>query len=191
MQAAPPIPTDVTVTVDNGAIATVSDDPLLAGGASVTFFGVTTTSVGTVYVQGRLLGSTFLTVTAMDYNNGSANVTVDPSGFRIWSPTVINTTTVSPATTVQIRPVRLDPVTFNTSSNQPLRGGFPVNVDVTSSDLGVGTITISPLMFNANDVFMITAFQPIGVGTSTVTVVTPAGFDTPSNNQQITATVSP
>ena len=80
---------------------------------------------------------------------------------------------------------------LNTSTNQRLRGGFSVDVDVTSSDLGVGTITISPLMFNANDVFMNTAFQPIGVGTSIVTVVTPAVFDIPSNNQQITATVSP
>ena len=65
------------------------------------------------------------------------------------------------------------------------------SVDVTSSDTGVGTITTSPLVFNGGDYNLSTEFDPQAEGTTTISVGTPAGFDTPSNYQQITATVDP
>ncbi len=191
LEAAPPAPVDVTITSNDPAAATVSTDPLVAGTPSVTFFGVTTTSVGTVYVHGLTQGVTTLTASAAGYASGNPSVRVDPSGFIIWSPSSISTTAASPPTSVQIRPVRLDPITFNWAANQNIRGGFMVDVDVTSSDLGVGTITISPLTFSSNEFFETTAFDPVAAGMCTVTVVTPAGFDPSSNLMQIMATVSP
>ena len=64
-----------------------------------------------------------------------------------------------------------------------------VGVPVTSSDLAVGTITTSPIVFNPGDSSDSTSFQPIADGTSTISIGTPAGFSTPSQYQQITATV--
>ena len=67
--------------------------------------------------------------------------------------------------------------------------GLTVNVDVTSSDTNVGTITTSPAVFNGGDSFFTTQFDPAAVGTTTISVVPPSGFNTPSNFRQITATV--
>lgn len=76
-----------------------------------------------------------------------------------------------------------------------MRGGVTVNVPVTAIDQtggpGVGTITISPVVFAGNQQTRVTQFDPGAVGTSVITVGTPSGFDTPSNNRQITATVNP
>jgi hypothetical protein len=67
-----------------------------------------------------------------------------------------------------------------------------VNVTVTSSNPAAGTITVSPVVFAPNTFSVFTAFDPTAPGgVSTITVGTPAGFDTPSNQQQITATVNP
>ena len=79
--ATPPSPVTVTVTSNNGAIATITKDGTVAGGTSLTFTNVTSTTVGTIFVQGRGLGSTTLTVQAAGYNDGTSNITVDPSGF--------------------------------------------------------------------------------------------------------------
>ncbi len=192
LQAPPPSPVDVTITSGNPSVAALSSDPLLAGGASVTFFGVSTTSVGTIHVQGLMQGmSTTLTATAAGYAVGTVNVAVDPSGFVIWSPSVINTSVGAAPTSVQIRSARLNPTTLNYSTDQRIRGGFSAAVDVETSNAAVGTITISPLTFNANDFFLNTGFDPVGAGTCNVTVLTAAGFDMPSNNRQISANVSP
>lgn len=191
LQAAPNAPTTFTVTVANPAVAAVSTSATAAGAGAVAIPGVTSTSAGPVFVQGLAVGTTTITVSAPGYTPRVANVTVDPSGFRIFTPSAINTTASSGATNVQIRPCRLHPVTLNTSVTQALRGGFSANVVVTSSDLAVGTITTSPLTFTGGALFLNTGFLPVGPGSATVSLTTPPGFDPPSNNTQITATVNP
>ncbi len=81
LAAAPPSPVDVTVTSNDAAIATVTRDGAIAGAGSVTFLGVTSASVGFVYVQGRGIGTTSLTVSAANYNNGTGSV--DGSSVRV------------------------------------------------------------------------------------------------------------
>ena len=88
--------------------------------------------------------------------------------------------------------MRLDPLTLNPTSAQPLRGGHAsVSVDVTSSNTTVGTIVGSPVVFSANQSSKTVQFDPLAVGTTTLTVAPPAGFSTPINLQQIIATVNP
>jgi hypothetical protein len=190
LEVAPPSPVDVTVTVASGTIATISDDPLLAGSTSLTFTGVSGTSVGTIYVQGRSLGNTTITVQASGYNDGGSNVTVHPSGFILYSNS-FTTTTSSANTTIQIRSGRLHPTTLNYIAYQRIRGGLTVTVDLTNSDDTVGTLTTSTLAFGPNDFFMNTEFDPLADGTTDISVLTPAGFDTSSNKTTITATVNP
>jgi hypothetical protein len=191
LQSAPPSPVDVTVTSSSGAIATLSANGTLVGGNSVTFSNVTSTSVGTVYVQGRSLGSTTLTVTAAGYTDGTASVSVQPSAFIINSPSSITTTTSAANTNVQIASARLNPTTLNWAQNQPVRGGLSVNVSVTSSNPAVGVITTSPVTFNGGVGTISTQFDPLAVGSSTLEVVQPPGFSTPSNFRSIPATVNP
>ena len=133
LQSAPPSPVTVTVTSNNGAIATITKDGTVAGGTSLTFTNVTSTTVGTIFVQGRGLGNTTITVTAPGYVNGVSNVTVDPSGF-ILNMSNFTTTAVAANTTLRVDAALLNPGTLNYQQSQALRGGLTVNVAVTSSE---------------------------------------------------------
>jgi hypothetical protein len=187
----PPSPVTVTVTSNAPTLTTLSTDPLVAGGASVTFNNVTTTNVGTVFVQGRALGSTTLTVQAAGYNDATPVITIDPSGFIVNSPSSLTTTTFSANTNVQIASARLHPTTLAWQANQPLRGGMPtVNVNLTNQDDAVGVLTLTSLLFGPNVGTQNTAFDPIAEGTSLVSVVPPAGFSTPSTDRQMPVTVT-
>ncbi len=194
--ATPPSRLDVTVTSNNPAIATITKTSTAAGDGTLIFEDVPATlpgtSIGTFFLQGRSLGTTTLTVQAPGYNGATINVTVQPSGFAFTPGTGnIPTTTFSTNTTVTVVPARLDPATLNVAQVQPLRGGHPtVDVAVTSSLTTVGTIVGSPAVFDPAEPSVSVQFDPAGGGATTVSLVPPAGFTTPSNLQQITATVT-
>ena len=189
--ATPPSPVNVTVTIASGTIAKISNSATVLGGTTLTFNNVTTTSAGTFFVNGLALGGTLITVQAPGYSDNTSTVTVQPSGFANTSPGGnFSTTTLSANTLFRVQPARLDPSTLNVSTFQSLRAELTVNVAVTSSDPNVGTITTSPVTFAGGDSFKDTAFDPASTGTAVLTVGVPAGFDTPSNSRQITATVN-
>ncbi|MFO1428573.1 MAG: PKD domain-containing protein [Candidatus Competibacteraceae bacterium] len=190
LEVVPPNPVDVTVTSTAGAIALVSKDGTVAGGTSVTFQGVTRTNVGTVYVQGLQRGSASLRIQAAGYNDANSTVTVTPSGFYI-NGNDFATTVAAANATVSIGAASLNPTTLNVAYQGSVRGGLTVNVPVTSSNPTVGTITTSPVTFTGGTTSATTQFDPQTAGTTVISVGTPPGFDTPSNQQQITATVNP
>ena len=72
-----------------------------------------------------------------------------------------------------------------------MRGGLSVNVSVTSSNQTAGVITTSPLTFSNGVGLLNTQFDPLAAGGSTIEVVPPAGFSSPSNFRTIPATVNP
>src|SRR5262249_49449517 len=82
---APPSPVDITLTIASGSIARISDSPTKLGSTSVSFLGVTNASSRTYYVQGLKTGSTQLTASAPGYADSTLTVTVDPSGFIIYT----------------------------------------------------------------------------------------------------------
>ena len=187
---APPSRLDVTVTSNNPAIATITKTSTAAGDGTLIFEDVPATlpgtSIGTIFLQGRSLGTTTLTVQAPGYNDATINVTVQPSGFA-FSPGTTNfsTTPFSANTTLTVVSGQLDPATLNYLQTQALRGGHPtVNVSVTSSLSTVGTILNSPAIFDPTDASANVQFDPVGGGATTVSLVPPAGFTPPSNLQQ-------
>ncbi len=195
--ATPPSPVTVTVTVASTAIATLvaSTNGAVAGGNTVTFTNVTSTGVGSFFVQGRAAsGTTTITAQAPGYADDVSTVTAQPSGFTVNAGN-FTTTTTAVNTGLQILAARLNVTTRNFEANQPLRGGVMALVPVTATDLtggpGVGTITTSPVSFNGNVSAVNTQFDPAVAGTSRISVGVPAGFDTPSNSREITATVNP
>jgi hypothetical protein len=191
LQAAPPAPVTVTVTSADAAIASITANGTVAGGNVVTFTNVTTTTVGTLVVQGRSLGAVTLTAQAAGYTDGTSDVTVDPSGF------FLNTGDFSVSASAANRQLnigvgRLNPTTLNFVQSQALRGGLSIDVTITSSNGSVGTITGSPVRFNSGDSSNTSsAFDPSASGTATISVTPPTGFSSPSNFRQITATVTP
>jgi hypothetical protein len=198
LSVVPPNPVDITATIASTAVAVISTSPTVLGGNSVTFPNVTNTSQA-LWVQavGTAGQSTTITVTAPGYNSATITVSVDPSGFvNINQNATFSTTAGAANTTLTVRPARLDPVTLDYASSGLLRPaglGFtpPVQVSVTSSNPSVGVITISPLSFNTNVGTLVTAFDPIAQGTTTVTYQTPPGFFTPNNFRTNVITVNP
>jgi hypothetical protein len=198
LAATPPSPLTLTITSNNGSIATISKSATIDGGTTATFTNVTTTSVGSIVVQGRALGSTTLTVQAPGYNDGTSTVTVNPSGFYIVSPNSFTTTTFSSPTGISILAAVLNPTTLVPSSNQPLRATLSVDVPIASSSPSVGTIVtndanhtpIDHVTFVGGDSSKTAAFDPSTSGVATISLTTPTGFSTPSSGEQITATVT-
>jgi hypothetical protein len=199
LEDAPPEPVDVTITVAPGGegIVSISKMRTAEGTNTVTFAGVTTTTVGTLYVQGRALGSTQLAGVAAGYNDATAAIAVDPAGFRMYGPgfaTAVTTTSGAPNITVSVSSSRLDPVTLNLAAEQEVRGGLTVNIPVTSSNTAVGVITVSPVVWNGGTgATKQTLFDPLSVGTTIVSMPAPVvGFAIPSNGSStITFTVNP
>jgi hypothetical protein len=130
-------------------------------------------------------------VQAPGYNDGLSDVTTQPSGFIINSPGNFTTTAGGGNSTIQVGAARLDPTTRNFAQLQEIRGGLSVPVTVTSGTPSVGTITTSPVTLGSGSQTANTQFDPAAVGTTQITVGVPAGFDTPSNFRQVTATVNP
>jgi len=205
--AAPPGNEQVTITGADPSKVLLSTDPTVAGSASIGVVVFAGNSVPSVPIYAQALdgtGTVNLTASAPDFGTGSATVQLVPSGFVLsLSGTCagqdFTTTPVSADTNLTVSAVALDPNTLNDvdliSGCYPdalrLRpGAGSATINITSTSPGVGTITTSPLTFNAGDQTQSTAFHPLAVGSSVVSISTPAGFITPANFQQLNATVS-
>ena len=182
--ATPPEPVNITVTIASDSAALLSTDRNAVGSDSITLFDVDNTNFRTFFVQGLAAGATTtMTATAAGFNDNLSQVAVTPSGFQIRSPSSIATTTFSNPTTVRISAYRLN--TDDTlSSRQELRAGLSVDIPVTSTDTGVGEITLSPVTLtggggdSAN-----TAFNPLTAGSTTIAIDHPGDFTTPANGR--------
>ncbi|MFW2336524.1 hypothetical protein, partial [Ilumatobacter sp.] len=191
LEVAPPAPgVDVTIEVIDPTVALISTDPTAIGTATVTFPLVTGTSTPLIYVQGLTLNQgTELRITAPGYDQWITTVQVVNAGFYI--STNDFTTTVDAANrTVRVYPAALDTIQ-QVDENQMVRGGTNPSVGITSSDPAVGAITVSPLVFTGADDYLDTQFDPIAVGTTTISITQPPGFLPPAGETSITATVTP
>lgn len=175
-----------------------------APGAGMIFVpNVSTTGANYFAVQGLAEGgATTLTVSAPGYAPLTYTVEVDPSGFVIYQPSSdFTTNAIAANTAVRISAVRLVRGTNAYANYQEVRGGLTVPVPVTSSNTAVGVITVSPVNMVAvanSSVFNVidTAFDPLAGGSTMLSLVQPAGYETISNPSsfrgvQLVATVSP
>jgi HSP20 family molecular chaperone IbpA len=189
----PPSPVTVTVTSNDTSKVTLSTGPTLMGTGSLSYTNTSTTSAFTYYIQGHATGTTTLTLSAPGYSNATINITVDPSGFVIYSPGNFSTTTFSTSTSLTLAPAILTPGSLTVLGYASLSpGAGSPSITVTSSNPAVGTVT-SPVTYNAGDYLNSATFQPTTAGgTTNLSISTPAGFSTPlpSSTQQITATVT-
>ena len=186
----PPTPEMVTVAVMDPTLATISTSSSTVGTSSVTF---STSAVPVLYLQGLKAGSTMLVASAAGYTNGTAVLTIDPSGF-MFNPydENITTTTFSGPSQFSITPVLLDPTTFNFNGFATISPGLgPFSIAVLSSDTVVGTIQGSPVVFHAGDSSQNASFQPTSAGMSTITLgAQPTGFMAGADYTSLNATVT-
>ena len=181
---------DVTIEVVDPSVALISTDPTTVGSASITFPLVTGTYSPLIYGQGLTLGQgTELRITAPGYDQWITTVQVVQAGFYI-SIADFTTTVDASNRTFQIRPASLDTLQ-RVDEVQQVRGGLSFSVDILSSDPSVGVITVSPLIFTGDVYYLNTAFDPLAVGTTTISITQPPGFTPPAGRTSIVATVNP
>jgi hypothetical protein len=192
LEVAPPAPgVDVTIEVIDPTVASISTDPNSAGSGSITFPLVTGTSTPLIYVQGLTVDQgTELRITAPGYDQWITTVQVVDSGFAIYTPGDFTTTVDASNRTIQVRPASLDDLQL-VDEWQMVRGGTSPSVDVTPSEPAVGVITLSPLVFTGDLEYVNTQFDPLTVGTTTISITQPSGFLPPAGRTSVVATVEP
>jgi len=192
----------VVVSILDSSKALLSTTGTDAGFSSITLTvpaGSSQTPPFYVYGVGTgALGSTSYTAnTGAAFGSCSNTVTLAPSGFIFSGPDR------SPATKVQMGEQQQSQIyvtsemldsSLNPSAPQPVAGGLTVNVNVTSSDLAIGTILTSPVQFTGGQGIATTILQSgTKPGSATLAVPTPnapPGFSTPAQAASLTVTVS-
>jgi hypothetical protein len=192
---APPSGLSVTITSTDPTRVLFSANANTVGSASITlnvpagrrnsqdFFVQSLASSGTVGYF----------VTAPGFGSASGLVNLAPSGFVMNTPfgqgADFSTTSGAPNSDLAIFSAMLDGG-LNVVAAQPVRGGLTVNVVVDSSNQTVGVITTSPLSIAGPNGSANTQFDPATNGNTTLRVVAPSGFATPSTGSAVVATVT-
>ncbi len=146
------------------------------------------------WVQGLASsGSAQITISAPGYQPASATATLTPSGFILNSPSGAGASfnaVVGVNSNLSVSPVQLDGAGNIVSTSQVLRGGISASVDVTAGPPSVGVIGNSPAVLQGGSASSSTVlFQPLSVGSSTISISQPSGYSTPAVDTQLTATV--
>jgi hypothetical protein len=199
--AAPPSNETMTLTSGDPTHFLLSTSPTVLGTASITLqLTGGSFNVPTFYVQGQnYTGTTAITATltasAPGYANGTATITLFPSGLTYLFSSTLNTTTFSAPTTLTAYLAILSPGSLTLYTYGYLLGPqapAAVPVAVTSTNTGVGTVTGSPSSIGVGTYYTQGInFQPVGAGTTNLNLATPTSYSTPSNaSVQIVTTVS-
>lgn len=220
-------PSDTVVTISSGDPRLVlSTDPTVQGTASVSVIinaGNYSSSVP-IYAQAQYQPnaqppfSVTLTASAPQFDSTTLTVPIVASGFILGTGCLANgnpnfsTVVFSSDTTVPVYSVPLDATNGSYDFNPYYCGPYPeqlnpnigpVTIAVVSTNQPAGTITSSPLTFNASpgsdDNVQTTTFHPsaatagpiqVTLGAPSITGVSPTGFSVPNNFQSANVTVS-
>jgi trimeric autotransporter adhesin len=181
----------VTLTSSDPTRLLLSADPSVAGAGSITFsVSAGQNSTPPFYLQGlAAVGTVNLTLVVPGYSSTTMPITFAQSGFYVSGGGA--TTTFSPVSALTVDVATLDPTTLNVNAGGQLRPGIgAVTVNLSNSADAVGTLSSSSVTFLGGESYHSVNFQPASTGTDTVTVSTPVGFTTPSNQQTAVYTVS-
>lgn len=212
-EAAPPGGVTVTLTSNDPSRLLLSSSPTDAGSGTLRI----TIPEGKVSEQVCLqsltkTGSTTYTATAEGHRSRTEQISFAPSGvvvmLRPYGPPdeaellrphagsvtggVWASLSKGEKLPLSIWTVQLDPVTLRGAdiTVQPLRGGAKLQVDLEVSNPGIGKVR-SPILIASGHERAATEFMPTAVGSTVISVVTPAGFTKVANSTSITATVTP
>ena len=185
---APAAGTVVSITSSDAAKLLLSTSPTVAGSGSLSYTMAGGAAIGDLQAQALAgSGAATVTVSAPGYASATATATLRPSGFVITNPD-FNTVVGDADTTVTVAARMLNEALAPTAAGQ-VRGGFSVNVSVTSSDPAVGTIVVNPVTLAGGSSTAATSFHPVAGGSTVISLATPEGFGTPTSGQGIAATV--
>jgi hypothetical protein len=197
-QAAPPGGAPVTITSANSGqllLAVSATDP---GSPFITIIVPAGSIIGTFYLQAVGSGGTIsYNATSPNYTNASGQITLTPSGVILEGNLGLSLPFVwtSVPVALQVHLAQLDPSSLSYVATQKLAGGLTLNVVLTNSEPTVATFPSSVTFTGGNDT-VLAQFTPVTLpggghvtGSTTLGVVTPAGYSTSSTNTSLAATV--
>lgn len=190
LEQTPSQPVTVTVISENSSVASLSKQATLAGTHMVTFSNVTSRNVGTVYVQGRTLGTTKINVSAPGYAPLQQGAHVQPSGFVVLAPGSILSSLLAGDRPLTIAPMRLNAQTLAHEKQQEIRGGLSVNVPLSVTSGLIGSILGGSVSFGPGESQKTATFRPLGLGQAAINLGVPSGFSKPSVLQTVPVTIT-
>ncbi len=146
---------------------------------------------------------------AEGYRAGAGTILLTPSGVLIAGPTgppdeaevlrphaprgpsgLFSSLAARRPTPISIYTAHLDPVTHRCAdiTVQPLRAGITLKVALKNSNPGVGTVSESVMIVGGTEQGG-TEFNPLSLGTTEISLLTPEGYTTPTNATSLTAVV--
>ena len=192
--AAPPSNKILTLTSSDPTHFLLSTSSTTVGTTSITLqLTAGSTTVPTFYIEGRNFSgpsaiTATLTASANGYTNGTATMSLYPTGLTYYfGNSTLSTTTFSAPTVLTVYLITLNPgtLTFYTLSGYPVgpQAPGPIPVTVTSSNTSVGTVTGSPASIGVGGAYYTQAisFVPATAGTTNLDLTTPANYFTPAN----------
>jgi hypothetical protein len=185
---------EITLTSDDPARLQFSTTPDGAGAGSITLL----TKVGfrespEFWVHGLAGdGTVTYTATAPGFSAGTGTVSLSPSAIIITGPyrgPKFPTTTRAQVSRIVVYSVRLDS-SHKYVEQQVVAGGLSTEVEITSSNPEVGTLTYSKLTIAGGAANAMTDFQPLAPGETSLSLNVPPGFSAPAEWATVVAVVS-
>lgn len=142
-------------------------------------------------------GTATVSISADNYNTGTSTITFAPAGFVIAGPNGVGGSFNAFEGSSTTLTVYSGPIDSNgaLSQDQAIRGGFSVNVPITSSNSAVGaaspaSVTLASNPTSGANSSATTSFNAATTtGSTDLSVDTPSGFSSPSSGTSVTATV--
>ena len=191
-QPAPAGGLSVTLTSADASQLLLSSSETAAGSGTVTITVPEGTSSAQYFLQALgNSGTVNYTASAPGFNPRTASVALTPSGLQLNGPfgPSFSTALGAQPTPLIVTTVQLNPATNAISSQQQLRGGFSVTVNLTNSNPAVGSVQ-TPVTITGGSDTVLSSFTPTAVGQATIALQQPANFGL-SNRTTVQATVNP
>jgi hypothetical protein len=186
----------VTLTSNNPSLVLLSATSTAAGSPSIMITIPAGSTSATYYAQAlSASGTATHTASASGFASRTATTPLAPSGVVIAPNGQLGTPFLNASVSAGAVPVNVYMAVLNgnsfSGSTQALRGGLPsLQVSVSSSNTGVGTI-VSPVTITSGSDNGVTQFTPVSQGNTTLSVATPTGYTTSSNDTTVSVMVSP
>lgn len=209
-----PAPVDgvvVTLTSNDPGKLLLSRMPDQVGSDCITI-AIPAGGVNASYYLQALAGAGAVTYTAVapGFRTRSGTVTLTPSGLVMGGPQgppdeaellskeiaegphgFVTNLAARASTIVTVYTVQLDPATRRGAdlTVQPVRAGVGIKAVLTNSNPAAGTVKAAELTIPSGVSSASTHFTPAGVGTTVISVTTPAGSTKATNSTSLTVTV--
>ncbi|MBZ5582338.1 MAG: putative Ig domain-containing protein [Acidobacteriia bacterium] len=180
----------LTLTSDNPAV--VLGSSLVAGSTYTTAnISAGTTMVSTYAKATDASGTAKITASILGYRDGTGTVTMSPASFMLSSKNGMGAaydTYQSVTSPLTVYAARLDGSGVF-AETQELRGGYTVSVPLSNTPTGPGAVSPASVSFSGGMKQTDASFVATTPGVSTITVVAPPPFATPSTGASVVVTV--